>query len=156
MFSKKILIFYTLIISSILAVLVLLSFRCENPHRALYGAWKEVSWDYENSKSDITGEMSFERVSDEVKTLTGQELVIHRFETWEFRPDGKLKLSAPGHERVLSWRLKGRGHILELSDGKQHEYYNIMSLTAGKLTVNFDADLELRGIAKLTFERAVK
>ena len=124
-----------------------------NPEVMISGEWAEVSWKYE--KINSYDNLDFKNHSSEqVKNLVGKDLVIYEAEKWEFLPDGKLKLIGGETVRLVNWRIKGRGHILQIKyhDGLQ-ENYNISYLKHGKMVLNFDAYAKLRGIAQLTFNR---
>jgi hypothetical protein len=54
--------------------------------------------------------------------------------------------------REVRWKLKGRGHILELEyDNRIVEHYNLTELNDNTMVLNFDSDIQVKGIAKLTF-----
>ncbi len=124
-----------------------------SPEVMISGEWAEVSWKYE--KINSSDNLDFKKYnSEKVKNLLGKDLVIYEAEKWEFLPDGKLKLMGGEAIRIVDWRIKGRGHILQIRyhDGLQ-ENYNISHLKHRKMVLNFDADAKARGIAQLTFTR---
>jgi len=150
---KKIALVYSIIFLLALSLISAMASRAKSPGSLLHGEWKEIKWEYERS-ADPDSAALYEDVKQDVKQMTGNELVIHQAESWQFFPDGTLQLLTPaGQKFSLSWKLKGRGHILELNNQGVKEYYNIMQLTDDNLVVNFESDLEVRGIAKLTFKR---
>jgi hypothetical protein len=125
-----------------------------SPEQTILGEWKELNWEYERvDKMDDT--LTEKVISDDVKKHIGQHLVIHEAETWQFLPNGRLKLISSDDERIVRWRIKGRGHILQIKydDEKIVENYNLTELDENTMVLNFDSDLQARGIAKLTFQR---
>lgn len=139
--ATAILLFYALIADKV------------SPEQQILGEWKEVNWEYE--KVDETERVArYRHISDFVKQTMGQHLIIHQAETWTFLDNGKLKLSGDNSEEIVNWSIKGRGHILELRhDNDAVEYYDITGLDRQNMVLNFDSDMQVRGIAKLTFEK---
>ena len=139
-------------------VLVILSFLSilqsrPSPEVMISGEWTEVSWKYKKVHS--TSNLDFKNYSSEqVKNLLGKDLVISKAEKWEFLPGGNLKLTSGETVRVVNWRIKGRGHILQLQyhDGLL-ENYSISYLKNGKMVLNIDAGRKVRGLAQLTFNK---
>lgn len=126
-----------------------------SPEQVILGDWKEVAWEYERVNRR-KGEMPAEHLIPEtVRAQIGGNLIVHEAETWTFRPDGRLVLSKDGEQQQLAdWRIKGRGHILELrykQGGIAH--YNLTELTNDQLVLNFELDTQVKGVAKLTFEK---
>lgn len=119
-----------------------------NPEKQILGTWEEVDWDYENNFSVKDDS------SHDVKTELSKDLIIHKREIWKFLPNGVLQLSGEDGYENLEWRVKGRGHILQLKHQKTKiENYNIDLLNDSTMVINFEVDLEVRGIAKLTFRK---
>ncbi|GAB3652222.1 hypothetical protein GCM10028791_21670 [Echinicola sediminis] len=125
-----------------------------SPDSKLLGQWKEVMWSYEklDPKDKVNSELSL-LISDQLKKEISKGLVIHKAETWEIMPDGKLLLhKTGGDQEELQWRLKGRGHVLKLyGKGTCLEHYQIQKLTADTLEIHFNSDLQARGIIKMKF-----
>jgi hypothetical protein len=125
-----------------------------SPERQILGEWEEMAWEYE--RVNMTGEDTLDRkaITDDVKELIGQDLVIHQAEKWIFLPNGKLKLISENEEKTIRWRLKGRGHILQLKYSNDTvENYSLTELDKNRMILNFESDVHARGIAKLTFEK---
>jgi hypothetical protein len=140
----------------IITLFVLLLFFSNNPEKQIEGEWKELSWEYEkvDKPKDSTTILSYKTSSDFVKQIVGENLIIHQAESWNFLPNGQLVLSNLKGKKIVQWRLKGRGNILEIKHNKDTvEHYNVTKLENGQLILNFDSDMHVRGIAKLTFER---
>lgn len=125
-----------------------------SPENAILGKWKEVKWEYEKVDDHDKLSTNKKEVSDHVKQLLGQDLIIHQSEMWEFLPDGSVFMYDPkGATKNANWKLKGRGHILKLESGKNiTEDYNV-SVENNIMTLQFGVDMQIRGIVKLTFER---
>lgn len=126
--------------------------RSESPDVQLLGAWEEVAWEYE--KTDQPGMKQNSSLKAQfLKENAADDLSIHQSERWEFSNNGALCLEAPQGSSTVKWCLKGRGHILQIDKDGRKEYYNIMELNDSSMILNFDLDLEVRGIAKLTFKK---
>jgi hypothetical protein len=125
-----------------------------SPETLIIGNWKELSWEYEKVNKSDSDTMAMKHIPEDVKNSIGQNLVIHAAETWTFLPNRKLRLETPYGNKLVEWCLKGRGNVLQLKyDNNTLENYNITFLNNGALELNFETDIQARGIAKLTFER---
>jgi hypothetical protein len=124
-----------------------------SPESVILGEWKELSWEYEKvNKTEDS--IKYKSVTDEVKKIAGENLIIHEAETWHFLPNRRLRLVSDEGEKVVHWRIKGRGHILQLRyDDDVVENYSLYELDNNRMVLNFEIDLQARGIAKLTFEK---
>lgn len=126
------------------------------PEQMIVGTWREQSWEYEkvNTPADKQRLKDRDTIAQSVKDQLGKHLMIHSAETWKFHPDGTLTLEGSNTAKVIHWKLKGRGHILEL-EHRDHtvEHYNLTALTNEQMILNFDSDMQVKGIAKLTFHR---
>lgn len=126
-----------------------------SPEKEIVGSWKELTWEYERFDG-FQKDTDFPITeSDYLKEVIGQELMIHQSETWHFLPDGYLILkSNTADDKVVKWRLKGRGHILQLKYKNNHtENINLTKLSNDQMVLNFESEVQARGIAKLTFEK---
>jgi hypothetical protein len=140
-------------LAGIIPFFILINFS-SSPERQILGEWDELTWEYE--RVNITSEDSLDRkaITDDVKELIGQDLVIHQAEKWVFLPNGRLKLISENEEKTIGWRLKGRGHILQLKYSNDTvENYSLTELDKNRMVLNFESDVHARGIAKLTFEK---
>ncbi|GGF50019.1 hypothetical protein GCM10011339_43210 [Echinicola rosea] len=128
----------------------------ESPDRKLIGKWEEVMWKYEKLDSSEEGPFDSFHINDQLKQEISLELVIHKAETWEIRPDGALLLhKKDGSSEELHWRLKGRGHVLKLfGHGDSLEHYQIQKLTEDTMEIHFNSDLQARGIIKMIFKKS--
>ncbi|SHI43734.1 hypothetical protein [Flavobacterium terrae] len=144
---------YLIPIASIMMLTTLMSIA-ENPEKKLEGSWKESVWEYEKVDKNDTKNSDFKHISSYVKQIASQNLIIHKAEKWIFLPNQKLILKGEKTTKEISWSIKGRGNILELKYGNDNiEHYNLTELSNDKLVLNFNSDTELRGIARLTFEK---
>lgn len=123
-----------------------------SPEETILGEWEEIIWEYEMGHKKGNTESLENAVSNDVKKQLGKHLVIHSSEKWEFFKDGRLKLIGDNFERIVFWNLKGRGHVLEIKyDDGITEHYNITKLNKNTLVLNFESEIQTRGLAKLTF-----
>ena len=139
-----------------LCLFLVLMTNASSPNQLIEGTWKEISWEYEKADKDqdnsvLTGEV----IADTLQRLIARDRIIHQAETWQFRPDGNLLLTnLRGNERGAQWALKGRGHVLFMQyDQEGTESYDIVKLTSDELVLHFHTDMQVRGIAKITFKK---
>lgn len=149
---KLILIYIAVFVAGFSSFFIMIT-TTNNPENIIVGEWKELAWEYE--KVDKVDSSGFDFTSDNIKEAVAQHLVIHQAEVWTFLPNGRLKLQSNGEEKVVTWRIKGRGNILQLKHDNNNtvENYNLTLLDNNSLVLNFEADIQARGIAKLTFEK---
>lgn len=121
-----------------------------NPEKEFLGNWKEINWDYKEAEKSVVINLGLLKTQNVENTDT---IRFHSAKKWRFEPEGKLKLQDEAEERELSWRLKGRGHILEITDGNVTEYYDINLIANNKIELNFIAPSFVKESAKLTIER---
>ena len=136
------------IVCSVIVFLVLL--KANNPNKDIIGTWEEVAWKYEKMPNKLTAVLNKENKKD----IT-EKLMIHKAENWKFLSDGTIILSDEhGDKKILKWTLKGRGHILKLTEENiNNEYYNLYHVGKNKMVLHFRTDLQAKGIVKLTFKR---
>jgi len=149
----KIITTYTVVFLVIVATIFTLMSFSQSPEKKIVGQWNEKSWEYE--RVNKVGDTNSKEITDDVKKIIGQHLLIHEAETWQFLPNGKLLLKSGSTERLVDWKIKGRGHILQLKyDDNVVENYNLTELDNNTMILNFDSEIQARGIAKLTFEKS--
>ncbi len=137
-----------------ISLFILLISMSNNPENTIEGQWKELVWEYEKVDKNDTITNDYNNVSDFVKDVVGENLVIHKAESWIFKPNGKLILKGSDYSKEVNWTIKGRGNILEIKyDNNNYEHYSLTELSDNKLVLNFDTDTHTRGIARLTFEK---
>lgn len=126
----------------------------KNPENIIKGQWKELVWEYEKVDKNDTISKDFKNISNYVKSMIGENLVIHKAENWKFYPNGKLILEGKENSKEVTWCMKGRGNILEIKyDNQNIEHYNITELSNENMVLNFNTDVHTRGIARLTFKK---
>ncbi|MBL7964119.1 MAG: hypothetical protein JNM31_09795 [Flavobacteriales bacterium] len=137
-----------------LPVILVLS-GAAHPEQRIAGAWEEVLWTYEKADPAADGVGPGTWFDEHLRHEVSKDLLIHESENWRFLPDGTVELDKRNRttER-LRWKLKGRGHILELVyDDDRQESYQIRSLTDEELVLQFNSDLVARGIVKIVFKK---
>ncbi len=136
---------------SISASVLALMGKENNPERAFLGNWKEVNWDYKEAEKSVVINLGL------LKTQTSESADSVRFhiaQKWQFEPGGILKLQDDDETKAISWRLKGRGHILEITDGAVTEFYDINLISNNKIELNLISASFVKESAKLTIERS--
>jgi hypothetical protein len=147
--------YLTFFAGSILLCLFLLHDE-KSPDKRIIGKWKEASWVYDKVNHTENGlARPQQEVAEDLRRQIARDLFIHEAETWEFLPDGMLILHKRGGKPVkLNWKLKGRGHILKLHyNNEQTEFYDLSELTADKMTLYIDVEIQAKGIVRITFEK---
>ncbi|MDP2160743.1 MAG: hypothetical protein Q8K02_09690, partial [Flavobacterium sp.] len=92
---------YTLVFVVIVATIITTISLSQSPEKKIVGQWNELSWEYE--RVDMVNDTNNKEITDDVKKIIGQHLVIHEAETWKFLPNGKLVLKAGENERLVDW-----------------------------------------------------
>jgi sporulation protein YlmC with PRC-barrel domain len=124
------------------------------PEKTIAGEWEEMEWEYEKVNKVGDSVILNSTNTSNLKELLGKELIIHEAENWIFSENGELVLKEGENSKIVSWRIKGRGHVLKIKyNNDTIEYYNITKLTDDELVLNFDSNIQARGIAKLTFRK---
>lgn len=139
-----------------LCLFLVLMTNASSPNQLIEGTWKEISWEYEKAdKNQNDSVLTGEAIDDTLQRLIARDRIIHQAETWQFLPGGKLLLTnLRGNERAAHWALKGRGHVLFMQYDQAHsENYDLVKLTSDELILHFHTDLQVRGIAKITFRK---
>lgn len=150
----KIILKYISIPLLIILCLTVMTSMAENPEKKIKGVWKESIWEYEKVDKNDTVSKDFNNVSGYVKEIASQNLVIHKAEKWIFKPNKKLILKGKNTTKEITWTIKGRGNILELKyNDNTVENYNLTEISDNKLVLNFNTNTDIRGIARLTFEK---
>ena len=125
-----------------------------SPEELIVGRWEELKWEYEKVNKAENDSTNYKHISDDVKDLIGQNLIIHKAETWIFLPGRKVRLLGENTDKTVKWSIRGRGNILQFKhDNETIENYNLTKLDDNTMELHFDADIQARGIAKLTFKK---
>jgi hypothetical protein len=131
------------------------TFGCgHDPEEELLGCWTETGWAYERADENAsTG--AFWNDGIRPRQYPVRNVVRHESELWRFEPRGRLHIGAvDGATGEARWRLKGRGHVLTIRHpDERFEVYDIKQITRDSLTLHFDMGMEVRGIARLDFQR---
>jgi hypothetical protein len=120
-----------------------------NPEKLILGKWEETDWKFEKGIAFAAD------IAAASKTKGAQpEFSFHKAEDWEFLPGGHLRLKIGGQQELLTWRIKGRGHVLQIQYGNDRiENYQLTVLDNNKMVLNAESDVQARGISQLIFER---
>jgi hypothetical protein len=155
-YSSKVIIALVVVLGSAGMLFYVLS-KIDHPEKLLIGKWKEVEWHYDKVDRGAQGSSFVQKgyIQNRLKEEITGELFIHQAEEWHFYPDGNLELLKMNNEtEMLSWRLKGRGHILKLKHTENMlEFYQIRVLNKDEMILNFENDLHARGIIEIRFKR---
>ncbi|NIJ44798.1 hypothetical protein FHR24_001237 [Wenyingzhuangia heitensis] len=148
--KNKVLYIYTAIVIACTFLVSLAIHKTKNPTEGIVGTWKEVEWRYEKIPHKNTPVL----IEENKKQIT-EDLMIHKAELWQFLPNGEIKLtSGKGGTKLLNWTLKGRGHVLKLTEKNvNNEHYNLYYIGNNTMELHFRTDLQAKGIVKLTFKR---
>lgn len=145
---------YLISLIAIIAGWLALMSTTSPPDRLIMGTWSQVSWEYE-AMDALDTEVTPDFL-DMVKRSVGEGLVMHEAETWEFLPGHRLKLVHGEDTEVVQWRLKGRGHILQIiHENGVRENYQLDKLDAKTLQLCIETNIQARGIARLVFNKDV-
>jgi hypothetical protein len=125
----------------------------DDPGELIIGCWAETEWAYE--RADTSAVVSRWNDGIRVRQYPDRQVLRHEAEAWEFMPRGELAIrDLAGEVHLAKWRLKGRGHVLTIRhDDERFEVYDIKELTRDELALHYDMGMEVRGIARLEFER---
>ncbi len=122
-----------------------------NPENEFVGSWDEIDWNIKETEKSVITNLGL------VTPPSGTDRDSIRFHTaksWQFKPGGVLILQDKHEEKELEWRLKGRGHILEITDGVVTEYYDINLLSDEKIELNYIAPSFVKDYARLVIRRS--
>ncbi|SFU18057.1 hypothetical protein SAMN04489724_4753 [Algoriphagus locisalis] len=150
---KSTYLYLTIFTLVVVVYFTLLSFQ-KTPSDSILGEWKEVSWEYEKLDSTRKADSSFDyMITDHIKDQISQNLIIHKAETWKFTEDETVEMQGSDSKKCFHWTLKGRGNILQIDGSDLMEHYEIQELSADRMILHFNFDMQVRGIVKMTFEK---
>lgn len=142
---------YLLIFGLGLASIILLCSGKSSPERKIVGEWKELTWSYQMLSDTAANDT---QIQGAVAQELGEDMLVHKAETWHFYPNGILKLKSKTCEKQLKWHLKGRGNVLQITfDGNKTENYLLSELSSTKMNLDYESAVQVKGIAKLSFQR---
>lgn len=122
------------------------------PDRLILGGWEQTGWAYE--KVDKAPDTEETQLLDEVTRSVGKGLVLHRAETWEFMPGNTLRLINGDAVEEVRWNLKGRGHLLHITHANGSvEHFILERIDQDSMRLQFETEIQARGIARLEFKR---
>lgn len=122
-----------------------------NPENEFVGSWEEIDWNIKEAERSVVTNLGLVQPSTEED---GDSIRFHTAKSWKFRPGGVLILQDQHEERELEWRLKGRGHILEITDGVVTEFYDINLLSNEQIELNYIAPSFVKDYARLVIRRS--
>jgi hypothetical protein len=148
---------YLLLFTVGFTALLVMMLGDSKPEIMIVGTWQEVSWEYESlSKDSDYNDIHDQSYADELSEYFGQNLLLHENERWLFMPNGKLIVqTADGQiKSEVIWKLKSRGDVLVFKEnGEITESYQLTKLNKKQMVLNYNLDIQARGVAKLTFEK---
>ncbi len=122
-----------------------------NPENEFVGSWDEIDWNIKEAEKSVVTNLGLVQPPTEEDR---DSIRFHTAKSWKFRPGGVLILQDKHEEKELEWRLKGRGHILEITDGVVTEYYDINLLSDEKIELNYIAPSFVKDYARLVIKRS--
>ncbi len=122
-----------------------------NPENEFVGSWDEIDWNIKGAEKSVVTNLGLVQPPSEEDR---DSIRFHTAKSWKFRPGGVLILQDKHEEKELEWRLKGRGHILEITDGVVTEYYDINLLSDEKIELNYIAPSFVKDYARLVIRRS--
>lgn len=129
--------------------------KLSNPEEKIIGNWSEKKWEYEKVY-DLADKKELDAAGDyQIQNVAGNSLILHMAEQWQFYSNGQLVFCKDKSKNSAKWKIKGRGNILEIEhkDGLC-EHYNIIELNQQRMVLNFNAEMQIKGITKLTFNKS--
>lgn len=146
MFRK---IIYSIFVVALFSPLCLLFGKIRTPERDFLGKWKELTWEYKEAEHFLLN-----RLGNRQNQVAEDSIRIHSAETWDFKRNGVLVLTkADDSSKTMKWSLKGRGNILEITDGAVTEHYDISTIAGDKIELNYLTDIHVKESARLVFEK---
>lgn len=128
--------------------------RGKGLERNLIGSWQKESLNFE--RVNVEGHEIRSMILRAQDNEVSHKLIVDKIDMWKFSSDNlKIINNTKEENNHLTWKLKGRGHILEITDTKTNnvESYQIQELSNDKLVVFANIDLQVRGIVKITFKK---
>ncbi len=109
------------------------------------GSWEEASWEYKQADNFLLKHFGFGDHSIKNK----EDIRTHKGDKWTFKKDGVLEIKTDDITNQLFWCLRGRGNILEISDGVITEHFDIKRMQMNQIELQYISDIQLREQAKL-------
>lgn len=128
-----------------------------SPEELLVGQWSERSWEYDRVCDKETKDKYLDGGIEEIQIGSDEGgLLLHEYEDWTFLPNGNLHIKDSNNVlHVYKWCLKGRGDILVVKNRQNEilEHYKIGSIDRNEMVLNFELDIQVKGLARLTFKK---
>lgn len=146
---KTIAIFFSWMLLGCLSIL-LMATNAHESQNSLVGKWTEQKWEYETDSTKVP----LTSLQTTQNPTMPMQVIRHQAEVWDFQPNGTLRIASALVQKEAKWSLKGRANVLVLAypDGQQ-EHYQVTQIDDKSLVINFESQIQARGIAKLTFTR---
>ena len=149
---KKLFIYFTILFVFILSSSFVFNSYHNNLEAYFIGEWDETHWEYKEAENYLL--KSFGYTTPEIDT---NNIRYHKGEKWIFRKDGALDILQEDATVInATWTLKGRGNILEVTDGLRTEYFDIKRKTNGELEMQYMTSMQVKENAKLIFKQSTK
>jgi|GEM_PF-849407 len=149
---KKLFIFLSALFAFVLACSIVFVRYHHNLENYFVGEWEETHWEYKEAENYLL--KSFGYTTPEIDT---QNIRYHKGERWIFRKNGDLDILQEDASVIYAhWTLKGRGNILEISDGVRTEYFDIKRQLNGVLEMQYMTSMQVKENAKLIFKQSNK
>lgn len=143
---------YILAFVLLLSPAYLLFARLKTPEKNFLGVWKEAAWEYKEADRFLLHQLADKQ--NRIANANEDGIRIHTGETWNFKKDGILLLTRHDDTiKTMRWSLKGRGNVLEITDGTVTEHYDISAVERDKIELNYLSDMHVKESAKLIFEK---
>lgn len=126
----------------------------QNPEQIIQGKWDEKGWYFERTETPVVNEKQAS-IDDEMRGEILKDLEIPHATEFVFNDDKTFEVNGnQKHHPPIKWNIKGRGHILELTqDGKLMSSFQIEELNEKRLILHLNFDLQVKGIVKIVLEK---
>lgn len=146
---KKLFIYFTILFVFILSSSFVFNSYHNNLEAYFIGEWDETHWEYKEADNYLLKQLGYK--SPKIDT---NNIRYHKGETWIFKQNGALDIVQEDQSIVnATWTLKGRGNILEITDGKRTEYFDIRKKVNGELEMQYMTEIQVKEDAKLIFKQ---
>lgn len=145
---------YFLVLIMLISVIWVIRYY-ESPERLIEGKWEERAWSLEKDNAGKEIESNGYLQANLRREILKNIEDLH-FGTWSFNQDGSLTSGDP-KSGELEWLIKGRGHILEIRRaGVQVESFQIQQISADKMVLHLNFDLQVKGVIEIVLQRMEK
>lgn len=150
--DRLVIVMYAFIASLLIGSSVVVIYY-ESPERLIQGEWVEKEWRLE--KDNASPELaSSSQLQEGLRKEILRDVEELHLGVWKFGEDRTLYAADASANRDLKWLIKGRGHVLELrKNGKPIESFQIQQISAERLVLHLNFDLQVKGIIEIVLER---